>query len=105
MCFWTEKEWKMWSGMTPEGQCANPYTSYLEDDKGVALNAKKIGNILQTAQEIWHEFHTHGLISNDTTQSLMSLMVKKAFCSEIIQMHPDLNLCEDVWKIVMMSGR
>ncbi|KIK15349.1 hypothetical protein PISMIDRAFT_16565 [Pisolithus microcarpus 441] len=103
--FWTEKDWKTWSSMTLEGQRANPYTSYFEDNKGEPLNAEKIGNILQTVQEIWHEFCTHGVIKTDTTWSSMSLPVKKAFRSEISRAHSDLNLCEDGWKIDMIGKR
>ncbi|KAI5985183.1 hypothetical protein EDD15DRAFT_2200788 [Pisolithus albus] len=69
--------------MTPEGKRANPYTSYLEDNKGEPLNAEKIGNIVQMAREIWHEFRTCDIIKTNTTWSSMPLMVKKAFRSEI----------------------
>ncbi|KAI6004297.1 hypothetical protein EDD15DRAFT_2360590 [Pisolithus albus] len=81
--FWTEKEWKTWCSTTAEGQRASLYTSFLEDKDGNALKADKIGNILQTAREIWHELRSHGFINIDTTWSSMSLTVKKSFRIEI----------------------
>ncbi|KAI6006782.1 hypothetical protein EDD15DRAFT_2357812 [Pisolithus albus] len=105
VCFWTEKEWKTWCSTTAEGQRASPYTSFLEDKDGNALKADKIGNILQTAREIWHELRSHGFINIDTTWSSMSLTVKKSFRIEIARTHQELNLCEGLWKSDMIGKK
>ncbi|KAI5998501.1 hypothetical protein F5J12DRAFT_895431 [Pisolithus orientalis] len=79
--------------------------AFIEDANGQELVSKKITNVLQTMQSIWHEFCTHRLIDAQTTWTLMSLQVKKAFCGELVQAFPELNFCEDLWKSDLLAKK
>lgn len=105
VCFWAKTEWQMWHTQTAEGQGASASSSFLEDKNGDALTTKRIGDILETARDIWHEFRTHGLIDMQTTWTSMSLSTKKAFCVELERSWPQLTLCKDQWKSDMIGKK
>ncbi|KAI6021193.1 hypothetical protein EDC04DRAFT_2607259 [Pisolithus marmoratus] len=90
--------------MTAEGQECSA-TVFIEDENGQELTSEKISNILQTMWSIWHELHSHGQIKAQTTWSLMSFQVKKVFHSELVQMCPELNFCEDSWKSNLLAKK
>ncbi|KAI6025528.1 hypothetical protein EDC04DRAFT_2899737 [Pisolithus marmoratus] len=79
--------------------------AFIEDENGQELMSKKISNILQTMQSIWHELHSHRQINAQSTWLSMSLQVKKVFCSELVQMCPELNFCEDLWKSDLLAKK
>ncbi|KIK15069.1 hypothetical protein PISMIDRAFT_16790 [Pisolithus microcarpus 441] len=101
---WTEEEWKGWC-TTPEGQCSNLQTSFLEDDTGRPLPNTRVTHILQAMRGIWHGFRKHGAIDGQTTWASMPLMVKNTFRIEITRAFPELNLCADSWKSDMLAKR
>ncbi|KAI6014631.1 hypothetical protein EDC04DRAFT_2608983 [Pisolithus marmoratus] len=103
-CSWTEEEWKRWC-MTPEGQCSNLQTLFLEDDAGQPLSNARVTSILQGMHGIWHGFHKCGAIDAETTWASMPLTVKNTFWIEITHAFPELNLCADSWKSDMHAKK
>ncbi|KAI5991819.1 hypothetical protein EDD15DRAFT_2197275 [Pisolithus albus] len=94
--YWLEKDWKEFR-TSAEGQGCSA-TAFIEDENGRELASKKTSNVLQTMRSIWQQLRNNGLIDARTTWSSMSHQVKKMFCGELVQMCPELNLCEDLWK-------
>jgi len=103
--FWTETEWKTWRATTAERQQSSQYTSFLEDDDGKPLPSKRIGDILQTAQDLWHELCKRKFIDLDTTWTSMSASAKWNFRDEVTRACPELNLGEDLWKSDMLGKK
>jgi len=103
--FWTETEWKTWQATTAEGQQSSQYMSFLEDDDGKPLPSKQIGDILQTARDLWHKLCKRKFIDLDTTWTSMSASAKWNFRDEVTRACPELNLGEDLWKSDMLGKK
>ncbi|KAI6000691.1 hypothetical protein EDD15DRAFT_2193240 [Pisolithus albus] len=94
--YWLEKDWKEFR-TSAEGQGCSAM-AFIEDENGRELTSEKTSNVLQTMRSIWHQLRNNGLIDARTTWSSMLHQVKKMFRGELVQMCPELNLCEDSWK-------
>lgn len=102
--FWTEKKWHVWKG-TDNGEASTSKHSFLEDDLGQPLPEARVTSILSNMRDIWHKFRRRNLIDANITWTSMSLVVKKTFRAEIIKSFPELNLCEDMWKVDQLAKR
>jgi len=102
--FWTEKKWNAWKE-SDAGQASTSKHLFLEDDSGRPLPEARVTSILSNMRDIWHEFRRRKLIDANVTWKSMSLIVKKTFRAEIIKSFPELNLCEDTWKVDQLAKR
>ncbi|KAF8141645.1 hypothetical protein EV363DRAFT_1443556 [Boletus edulis] len=104
VCFWTEKKWSEWKE-SDAGQASSSNHSFLEDARGQLLSETRVASILSNMRDLWHEFRTRKLIDASMTWKSMPLGTKKTFRSEIIKSFPELNLCEDAWKVDKLAKR